>query len=243
MIPSRPVAVVPSRMMPGRCRRKLHLAIYLESKWFLNRQMSLWCFHQNRVGMMTSWNGNIFLVTGPLCGEFTGTGEFPAQRPVTWSFDVSFDLRLNRRFSKLPWGCWFETLSVVVIMTSMSWTSPRIVLIHFHTKNYLKYPANFVDHSFGTWQRSALLIKKSRDHVYGIWQYKVLNIKSYLRWKISDKNWVLYENMNKDQAQAISIDILKHDQNGRYLADDILKCVFASEVIHRRWFVWSLSVC
>ena len=38
--------------------------------------------------MMTSSNGNIFRVTGPLCGEFTGPGEFPTQRPVTRSFDV-----------------------------------------------------------------------------------------------------------------------------------------------------------
>ena len=61
--------------------------------------------------MMTSSNGNIFRVTGPLCGEFTGPGEFPTQRPVTQSFDVFFDLRLNRRLSKQPWGWWFETLS------------------------------------------------------------------------------------------------------------------------------------
>ena len=32
--------------------------------------------------MMTSSNGNVFRVTGPLCGEFTGPGEFPTQRPV-----------------------------------------------------------------------------------------------------------------------------------------------------------------
>ena len=56
-------------------------------------------------------NGNIFRVTGPLCGEFTGPGEFPTQRPVTRSFDVFFDLRLNKRLSKQPWGWWFETLS------------------------------------------------------------------------------------------------------------------------------------
>ena len=61
--------------------------------------------------MMTSSNGNIFRVTGPLCGEFTGPGEFSTQRPVTRSFDVFFDLRLNKRFSKQPWGWWFETLS------------------------------------------------------------------------------------------------------------------------------------
>ena len=45
--------------------------------------------------MMMSPNGNIFRVAGPLCGEFTGPGEFPTQRPVTRSFDVFFDLRLN----------------------------------------------------------------------------------------------------------------------------------------------------
>ena len=61
--------------------------------------------------MMTSWNGSIFGVTGPLCGEFTGPGEFPTQRPVTQSFDVFFDLRLNKRLSKQPWGWWFETPS------------------------------------------------------------------------------------------------------------------------------------
>ena len=38
-------------------------------------------------------------------------GEFPAQRPVTQSFGVIFDLRLNTRLSKQPWGWWFETLS------------------------------------------------------------------------------------------------------------------------------------
>ena len=61
------------------------------------------------INMMTSSNGNIFRVTGPLCGEFTGPGEFPTQRPVTRSFDVFFDLRLNKRLSKQPRGWWFET--------------------------------------------------------------------------------------------------------------------------------------
>ena len=59
--------------------------------------------------MMTSSNGNISRVTGHLCGEFTGPGEFPAQRPVTQSFDVFFDLHLNEGLSKQSWGWWFET--------------------------------------------------------------------------------------------------------------------------------------
>ena len=39
------------------------------------------------------------------------TGEFPAHRPVTRSFDVSFDLRLNNKLSKQWWGWWFGTSS------------------------------------------------------------------------------------------------------------------------------------
>ena len=63
--------------------------------------------------MMTPSNGNIFCatVTGLLCGEFTGPGEFPTQRPVTRSFDVYLDLRLNKRLSKQWWGWWFATPS------------------------------------------------------------------------------------------------------------------------------------
>ena len=44
-------------------------------------------------------------------GNSPVTGEFPAQRPVTRSFDVFFHLRLNKRLSKQSWGWWFETPS------------------------------------------------------------------------------------------------------------------------------------
>ena len=47
----------------------------------------------------------------PFVRGITGPGEFPTQRPVTRSFDVYFDLRLNKRLSKQPWGWWFETPS------------------------------------------------------------------------------------------------------------------------------------
>ena len=40
-----------------------------------------------------------------LCaGNSPVPGEFPAQRPVTRSFDVFFDLRPNKRLSKQSWG-------------------------------------------------------------------------------------------------------------------------------------------
>ena len=56
-----------------------------------------WKHFRPFVCMMTSSNGNIFRVTGPLS--------------VTRSFDVYFDLRPNKRLSKQSWGWWFETLS------------------------------------------------------------------------------------------------------------------------------------
>ena len=66
----------------------------------LNRRTTDYCRSCRGKGhMMTSSIGSIFRVTGPLCGEFTVTGEFPSQRPVTRSFDVFFDMRLNKPLS------------------------------------------------------------------------------------------------------------------------------------------------
>ena len=87
---------------------------HIESMPCMDRTVPIWTDlspKRPHWAMMTSSNGNIFRVTGHLCGEFTGPGEFPAQRPVTRSFDVFFDLRLNKRLSKQPWGWWFETPS------------------------------------------------------------------------------------------------------------------------------------
>ena len=44
-------------------------------------------------------------------GNSSITDEFPTQRPVTRSFGVFFDLRLNKRLSKQWWGWWFEVPS------------------------------------------------------------------------------------------------------------------------------------
>ena len=61
------------------------------------------------INMMTSETFSALLA---ICaGNSPVPGEFPAQRPVTRSFDVFFDLRLNERLRKQQWGWWFETLS------------------------------------------------------------------------------------------------------------------------------------
>ena len=61
-----------------------------------------WWRHQ-----MVAFSGLLALCTG----NSLVTSEFPAQRPVTRSFDVFFDLRLNKRLNKHSWGWWFETPS------------------------------------------------------------------------------------------------------------------------------------
>ena len=64
--------------------------------------------------MMTSSNGNIFRVTDLCAGNSPVIVELPhkgqcSQRPMTHSFDVFFDLCLNKQLSKQSWGWWFET--------------------------------------------------------------------------------------------------------------------------------------
>ena len=60
--------------------------------------------------IITSSNVNISALLAICARNSPVTGEFPSQRPVTQSFDVFYDLRLNKRLSKQVWGWWFETL-------------------------------------------------------------------------------------------------------------------------------------
>ena len=69
-------------------------------------QLTKW----NVTGSWWRYQMEIFCALLAICaGNSPVTGEFPAQRPVTRSFDVFFDLRLNKRLSKRWWGWWFET--------------------------------------------------------------------------------------------------------------------------------------
>ena len=48
---------------------------------------------------MTSSNGNISRVTGPLCGEFTGHRWIPHRKDSDAERDVFFDLRLDKQMN------------------------------------------------------------------------------------------------------------------------------------------------
>ena len=68
-----------------------------------------------KVWAWSAWWRNqmeIFSALVAICaGNSQVPGEFPAQSPVARSFDILFDLRLNKRLSKQWWGWLFETLS------------------------------------------------------------------------------------------------------------------------------------
>ena len=67
------------------------------------------------ISVVRSWRRNemeTFSALLAICaGNSTVPGEFLAQRPVTRSFDIFFDLHPNKRLSKQWWGWWFETPS------------------------------------------------------------------------------------------------------------------------------------
>ena len=98
-----------------------------------------WCRHQME----------IFSALLAICaGNSPVPGEFPAQRPVTRSFDVFFDLRPNKRLSKQSWGWWFETLSHPL------WRHCNVIVVD--AKHLVARPSVAVDlviGSFFHWRR------------------------------------------------------------------------------------------
>ena len=54
---------------------------------------------------------NTFASLALCAGNSPVNDEFPSQRPVTQSFDVFFDLRLNKRLNNQSWDWWLEAPS------------------------------------------------------------------------------------------------------------------------------------
>ena len=94
--------------------------------------------YQRRQSMLSGFNVihqmETFSALLAICaGNSPVPGEFPAQRPVTRSFDVFFDLRLNKQLGKQPW-CWgFETLSRPL------WRHRYVLFLFHHPSAYIVY--------------------------------------------------------------------------------------------------------
>ena len=91
-----------------KCIWKSNQQIFGNSSWALISKTSVFffCGPDDVIKMET------FSVLMAICADNSPvTGEFPTQRPDTRSFDVFFDLRLNKRLRKQSWGWWCETPS------------------------------------------------------------------------------------------------------------------------------------
>ena len=81
---------------------------------FARRNKNITCSTSDTNIRMPWWRHQMgtFSALLALCaGNSPVSGEFPLQRPVTRSFDVLSDLRLNKRLGKQSWRWWFETPS------------------------------------------------------------------------------------------------------------------------------------
>ena len=113
-------------------------------------------------------------------------GEFHAQRPVTRSFDVFFDLRLNKRLSKQSWGWWFETLprplcrhSNVIAFFLSCFSYESLGLYSFSIIRLIQIQKAKLRHS--------ILVKILRDAIYlkhtALWTrtiYQVFNLRKVM---------------------------------------------------------------
>ena len=87
----------------------------LDTQWIDSmelRSVESWWRHQ-----MGTFSASLALCDG----NTPVTGEFPSQRSVTRSFDVFFELRLNRRLSKPSRRQWFQTPSRSLWSTCDVW--------------------------------------------------------------------------------------------------------------------------
>ena len=73
--------------------------LYQVCEYLSINHISTWWHHQMETfsALLAFYDGNSLV-----------TGEFTSQRPVTWRFDVFFDLFLNKRLNKPSKHWWFE---------------------------------------------------------------------------------------------------------------------------------------
>ena len=87
----------------------------------------------------TWWRHQMVTLLAICAGNSPVTGEFPSQSPVTRSFDVFFDLRLNNWMSKQWWGWWFETPSRPLwrhFNETWWWLQDRLSMIWLSGRHY-----------------------------------------------------------------------------------------------------------
>ena len=139
-----------------------------------------------------------FRNTNHLCGKFTGHRWIPCTKA---SFDVFFDLRLNKRLSKQSWGWWFETPSralwhiseQIIMIIGAYW--PLFYYIHLIFSSIIvSYYPNVIK----------IIISSTRNELHSLTGYDIFPIK-----RLSLK---LHAVSTQRKAQSI----MTHYQHQRY---------------------------
>ena len=99
----------------------------------------------------------------------------PRTKPVTRSFDVFFDLRLNKRLNKQSWGWWFETLSLPLWRHCNGWSRFLITsrLPHDVIPYYIRDPKNLT--------ALQIITHWGRDKIAAIFQMTFSNAFSWMK--------------------------------------------------------------
>ena len=95
-------------------------------------------------------------------GNSPATGEFSTQRPVTRSFDVFFDIRLNEWWSKQSWGWWFETPSHPL------WCHSYVIPGLHCNDQYMCFQTG----DFGPAGSLLMMVDDSEKHTLSIWEWQ-----------------------------------------------------------------------
>ena len=194
---------------------------------------------------MTSSNGNLFHVTGSLCGEFTG------HRPVTRSFDAFFDLRLNKWLSTQSRRWWFEAPPRPLWrQRNQTKTMGYKVFIEDNGLNVINLMASFNHFAFSitilalaSHHRKAFNTRHHEYKGYKVFIYE--NIKYDIATFLAKREiiWLILRSVKPILGEAkhfIRYSVKRIDwgwlinssspgQNGRHFADDLFKCIFLNE--------------
>ena len=142
-------------------------------------------------------------------GNSPVTGEFPAQRPVTRSFDVFFYLCVNERLSK-QWGWWFET-------------PPRPLWRHCNAlMTYEKVKGNLVYRNTLKWKNHHPNCFMTLTRWQRPWDWHGFDID--LTWSVT-----LMSNWCGSKGLCYLVNTLRSRQNGRHFTDDTFKRIFLNE--------------
>ena len=128
----------------------------IDIKGLLIQKIDIWRQYLNK-----SWwrhQMETFSALLVICAGNSPACEFPAQRPVTRSFDVFFDLCLNKWLSEHSWAWWFESLS-------------RLLWRHCNGIFLLVPYTIYTSSGYQGYRITSISLKHDKYHPKSIWGY------------------------------------------------------------------------